>query len=109
MLVDITQLHENHLRSLDIQMNNTADTLNNFVKYNPAVASQALTGMLMTVQCSNRIEDGLDQTQVHRLSHKLFTNESIKANIEVTATKNNLISFGKTNDRSFSNPFILST
>ena len=44
-------------------MNNTADTLNNFVKYNPAVASQALTGMLMTVQCSNRIEDGLDQNK----------------------------------------------
>ena len=108
MLMDITQLHENHLRSLDIQMNNTADTLTDFVKYNPAVASQALTGMLMTVQnVQNRIEDGLDQTQLHRLSHKLFSNdvlESIKANIEVTATKNNLISFGKTNNRFFSIP-----
>ena len=99
MLVDITQLHENHLRSLDVQMNNTANILTDFVKYNPAVASQALTGMLMTLQnVQNRIEDGLDQAQVHRLSHKLFTNdvlESIKANIEVTATKNNLISFVK--------------
>ena len=99
MLVDITQLHENHLHALDIQMNNSANILTDFVKYNPAVASQALTGMLMHVeQVQTQIEDGLDQAQVHRLSHKLFPNdvlESIKSNIDITASKNNYISFVK--------------
>ena len=62
MLVDIFQLHENHLYSYDVQINNSANTLTYFVKYNPAVASQALTGMLMYVKdVQNRIEDGLDQ------------------------------------------------
>ncbi len=54
MLVDISQLHENHLHSLDIQMNNSASILTDFVKFNPAVASQALTGMLMHEGVSRR-------------------------------------------------------
>jgi hypothetical protein len=33
MLVDISQLHENHLHSLDIQMNNSASILTDFVRY----------------------------------------------------------------------------
>ncbi len=97
MLVDITQLHENHLHSLDIQMNNSANILTDFVKFNPAVASQALTGMLMHVnEVQTKIEDCLDQAQLHRLSHKIFTNdvlESIKANIDATAKRNGFLSF----------------
>ncbi len=49
MLIDISQIHENHLHSLDIQLNNSANILTDFVKYNPAIASQALTGMLMHI------------------------------------------------------------
>jgi len=97
MLVDISQLHENHLHSLDIQMNNSASILTDFVKFNPAVASQALTGMLMHVnEVQTKIEDCLDQAQLHRLSHKIFTNdvlESIKANIDATAKRNGFLSF----------------
>ena len=97
MLVDISQLHENHLYTLDIKMNQTTTVLTDFVKYSPAVASQALTQMLMHVQnVQTRIEDGLDQAQLHRLSHKLFPNdvlETIKANIDVVAEKNGFLSF----------------
>ena len=99
MLVDIAQLHENHLHSLDMQVNNSAKALTDFVTYSPAVASQAITSMLMQInEIQTRIEDGLDQAQVHRLSHKLFTNdvlETIKANIDVTAEKNGYLSFVK--------------
>ena len=45
ILVDISQLHENHLHTLDIQMNNTATVMTDFIKFSPAVASQSLTGM----------------------------------------------------------------
>jgi hypothetical protein len=31
MLIDISQLHENHLHLLDIQMKNSADILTDFV------------------------------------------------------------------------------
>ena len=62
MLVDIAQLHENHLHSLDIQVNNSAKSLTDFVT--SAVASQAITSMLMQVnEIQTRIEDGLDQAQ----------------------------------------------
>jgi hypothetical protein len=47
-------------------MNNSANILTDFVKYNPAVASQALTGMLMHAnEVQTKIEDCLDQAQVH--------------------------------------------
>jgi len=99
MLVDITQLHENHLHALDIQLNNSVNALTDFVKYNPAVASQALTGMLMHVnEVQTKLEDCLDQAQLHRLSHKIFPNsvyESIKANIDEVAKRNGYISFVK--------------
>ena len=97
MLVDISQLHENHLYTLDIKMNQSTTVMTEFVKYNPAVASQSITGMLMHVQnVQTRIEDGLDQAQLHRLSHKLFPNdvlETIKANIDEVATRNGYLSF----------------
>ena len=50
MLVDIYQLHKNHLYTLDIQTNNSAYILTDFVKYSPAVASQSLIGMLIHVK-----------------------------------------------------------
>jgi len=97
MLVDITQLHENHLYQLDLQIGNTASTLKQFIEYSPAVASQSLTQMLMYFDdVQTKVEDGLEQAQLHRLSHKLFPNdvlESIKSNIDMTASKNNYISF----------------
>ena len=67
-------------------MNNSANTLTDFVKYNPAVASQAFKSMLMHVEnVQNRIEDGL-RAQQHRLLHKFFPNdvlETIKTNIDL--------------------------
>jgi hypothetical protein len=99
MLVDISQLHENHLHSLDLQISNTAKTISDFVQYSPAVASQALTGMLMHVNnVQTKVEDALEQAQLHRLSHKIFPNsvlETIKANIDLTAEKHGYISFVK--------------
>ncbi len=41
-LVDITQLHENHLYKLDNMIKNTAQTLSEFVKYSAAAASSYL-------------------------------------------------------------------
>ncbi len=39
MLVDVSQLHENHLYKLDNQIKITGTILTKFVKYNPAMAS----------------------------------------------------------------------
>ena len=95
MLVDISQLNENHLYAIDIKMNQSTTIMTEFVKYRPAVASQSITGMLMHVQNDQtRIEHGLDQ--LHRLSHKIFLNdmlEAIKANIDEVAQKNGFLSF----------------
>jgi hypothetical protein len=68
MLVDITQLHENHLYTLDIQMDSSVNALTDFVKYNPAVASQALTGMLLHVN------------EVERLSRSSSTSQTFTQN-----------------------------
>ncbi len=41
-------------------------------------------------EVQTKIEDCLDQAQLHRLSHKIFSNdilETIKANIDATAKK----------------------
>ncbi len=99
MLVDIIQLHENHLYSLDIEMNNSANILKDFIKYNPAVSSQALTGMLLHVnEVQTKLKDCCDRAQLHRLSHQIFTNnvlESIKANIDEVAKHKGFLSFLK--------------
>jgi len=42
MLVDITQLHENHLYKLDNMIKNTAEILSEFVKYSDAATSYYL-------------------------------------------------------------------
>ena len=47
-------------------------------------------------EVQTKIEDCLDQAQLHRLSHKIFSNdvlESIKANIDATAKRNGFLSF----------------
>ena len=98
MLVDVQQLHENHLHSVDIAINNTSTSITEFVQYSPAVASQALTGMLLHVEDSQRrIEDTIATLQnSHRLSPKMFSNdvlETIKAKIDETALKMGYVSF----------------
>jgi len=50
MLVDVSQLHENHLYKLDNMMKNTAETLSEFVKYSAAAASSYLDNMIDTMQ-----------------------------------------------------------
>ena len=99
MLVDVSQLHENHLYQLDIQVNNSAAIHRDFVQFNPAVASQFITGMIMQANdIQTKVEDALEQAQLHRLSHKIFPNdvlESIKNKIEETAKAKDLISFVK--------------
>ena len=43
MMVDIMQLHENHMHKLDNQIKNTGRVLTDFSQFSPAVASHYLT------------------------------------------------------------------
>jgi len=99
MLVDVVQLHGNHLHSLDVQINNSATALSAFVELNPAAFAQGLNHMIWKVtDVQTRLESAFEQAQLHRLSPQLFTNdvlESIKANIDETAERNGYISFVK--------------
>jgi len=91
MLVDKTQLHENHLYKLVNEIKNTAELLSEFLKYNPAVASAYLYNMIGTIiYVQKTIESGLEQAQNQKLSHTLFPNDvlvKIKEKIEQTAQK----------------------
>jgi len=73
MLVDITQLHENHLYKLDTMVKNSAEILNDFIKYSAAAASSYLDSMISSLQyVLNTIEKGLEQAQNRKLSFSLF-------------------------------------
>ena len=45
-MVDIQQLHENHLYKLDNMIKNVGQVVNNFIKFSPAVASAYLDNMI---------------------------------------------------------------
>jgi len=73
MLVDITQLHENHLYKLDNMIKNTAETLSEFVKYSAAAASSYLDDMISLMQYVQKtVEAGLEQAQNQKLLYILF-------------------------------------
>jgi len=76
MFVDITQLHENHLYKLDTMVKNSAEILNEFVKYSASAASSALKIMISSLQyVLNTIEKGLKQAQNQKLSFSLFPHD----------------------------------
>ncbi len=50
MLVDISQLHENHLYKLDIMIKNVGQVVSDFIQYSPAVAASYLNKMIESMQ-----------------------------------------------------------
>ena len=97
MMVDIIQLHENHMHKLDNTVKDTSRVLNDFTQFSPAVASHYLMNYLETLMnVQYDVEDGLEQAQLQRLSHKLFPNdvlEAVKSKIDQTALEHGFISF----------------
>jgi hypothetical protein len=85
MMVDILQLHENHMHKLDNQGKNTARVPNDFSQFNPAVASHYLTNYMNSLHAVQiDIENGLEQAQLQKLSHSLFPNDVLIVNISST-------------------------
>ncbi len=73
MLVDVAQLHENHLYKLDTMVKNSAKVLNDFVKYSASAAYSFLDNMMSSLQyVLNTIEKGSEQAQNKKLSFLLF-------------------------------------
>jgi hypothetical protein len=96
MLLDITQLHENHLHSLDIQINKFGKHFNRFCKIQPCSCISSPHRYAHVNEVQTKIKDCLDQAQLHRLAHKIFSNdnlETFKANIKATAKRNGFLSF----------------
>jgi len=96
MLVDGSQLQENHLYKLDNQFQNTCKVFTEFQKYSPATASSYLDNMIESIQYVQKIEFGLKQAQNQKLSHTLFPNNvfcKIKDKIYQTAQENAFISY----------------
>jgi len=97
MLVDITQLHENHIYKLVTMVKNSAEILNEFVKYSAAAASSYLDSIISSLQhVLTTVEKGLEQAQNQKLSFSLFPHDvllSIKCKIDHTAADNGFISY----------------
>ena len=73
MLVDVSQLHENHLYKLDTMVKHTGDTLSEFIKFSAAAAYSFLDNMMSSFHnVIDTIEKGLEQAQNQKLSFTLF-------------------------------------
>jgi len=97
MMVDISQLHENHLYKLDNMIKNVGQVVSDFVKFSAAVASAYLDNMIESMHHTvSTIASGLEQAQNQKLSHILFPNDvlkKIKQKIDQTAKGNDYISY----------------
>jgi hypothetical protein len=64
ILVDISQLHENHLYKLDNMIKNVAEVVSDFVKFSAAAAFSYLDYMIESMQnVVKTVEAGLEQAQ----------------------------------------------
>ena len=73
MLVDVSQLHENHLYKLDTMVKHTGETLSEFIKFSAAAAYSFLDNMMSSFHnVIDTIEKGLEQAQNQKLSFTLF-------------------------------------
>ena len=97
MMVDIQQLHENHLYKLDNMIKNVGQVVTDFIKFSPAVASAYLDNMIESMHYTvSTIASALEQAQNQKLSHLLFPNDilkRIKNKIDATALANGYISY----------------
>jgi len=79
MMVDISQLHENHLYKFDNMIKNVGQVVSNFVEFSAAVASSYLDNMIESMHYTvSTIASGLEQAQNQKLSHLLFPNDVLK-------------------------------
>ena len=97
MLIDITQIHDDHLHNIDHQLANIRDVLQDFVNYNPVVLSTTAQTMIKRLEdVIKRIENSVSQAQLHRLSPLTLSNEvllSIQSHIVNFAKQNSYKSF----------------
>jgi hypothetical protein len=97
MLVDVSQLHENHLYKLDTMVKHTGETLSEFIKFSAAAAYSFLDNMMSSFHnVIDTIEKGLEQAQNQKLSFTLFPHDvllAIKRKIDQTAADNGFISY----------------
>jgi len=97
MMVDIQQLHENHLYKLDNMIKSVGQVVTDFVKFSAAVASSYLDNMIESTHYTvSTITSALEQAQNQKLSHLLFPNDvlkKVKEKIDATALANGYISY----------------
>ena len=97
LLVDITQLHSNHLHNIDTQLQNVDTIIREFISFNPSLvvaSSQTMMAHLLDVQL--KVSNAVSQAQLHRLSALTFSHkvlQSIKNYIDDLAADKNYISF----------------
>jgi len=96
-MVDISQLHKNHMYKLDNMIKNVGQVVSDFVKFSAAVASSYLDNMIESMHYTvSTIASGLEQAQNQKLSHLLFPNDvlkRIKQKIDETPLANGYISY----------------
>jgi len=79
MMVDIQQLHKNHLYKLDNMIKNVGQVVSDFVKFSAAVASLYLDNLIESMHNTvPTIVSALEQAQNQKLSHLLFPNDVLK-------------------------------
>jgi len=76
MMVDVQQLHENHLYKLDNQIKNTGLILHEFQQYTPSKASSYLDNRIASIfNVLTFKETSLELAQNQKISHTLFPND----------------------------------
>ena len=97
MLVDVVQLHENHLHNIDTQLKNVAQVQTEMIIYNPTLVQSAVTTMMdqfhdIHYKCTQLIA----AAQMHRLTPVMLANDvliAIKKHIDATADKHGYLTF----------------
>ena len=97
LLVDIQQIHANHLHEIDDAMNSINSTLFEMVQFNPAyVTASAATMMTKITDIYTKVANAVSQAQLNRLSPLIFPNDvlkNVKTHIDQFAEKRELKSF----------------
>ena len=97
MLVDVTQLHENHLHNIDLQLQNVNSLLTDMLHFHPSMVQTFLSAMTCELHdVFSKVEQTVAAAQLHRLTPLLLKHDvllAIKTYIDTTATKHKYISF----------------
>ena len=97
LLVDVQQIHDNHLHQIDDAIKSIRDTLFDMVASHPSrVTSTSATMIVKSQDIYTKVASAISQAQLNRLSPLIFPNDvllAVKTHIDTFAKSKQLTSF----------------